>query len=523
MPSTGYRLLREALVLLLLAAGPPRLHAANLVWLEAEQFPQCGGWVNDAQFIDQMGSPYLLANGLGTPVADAVATVRLPAAGKYRLWARTKDWIPEHHPGTFQILLDGQAAPTTFGRSGQAGWRWEDGGVHALTGQVELRLHDLTGFYGRCDAIVLTDDVAWIPPGGPDEIARLREQHGGVSAAVTDLPEFDVVVVGGGLAGCTAAVAAARPGHRTALLQNRPLLGGNASTEILVPPVGVWYGIFRHRFPLDPRETGLVEEYRTAGKQQVSEGKLYSARLLRFVQAEPALQLCLDTHATGVEMRPGPERQIAAVLAVNTHTGQRLRFRGKLFIDCTGDAVVGVAAGAEYRHGKEPKALYDEPWAPETPVKDTMGNGLKYFPADTGEPQPFATPRLVLPLPALRGLPARPAPAAAERQRDRVPVDDRTGRPTRHLRRCGGDPRRPAAADLRTVGPHEEPLPEAEGCDGQPQAGLGRPRRREAGEPAADRRLRADAERHRPPDAVPRPRRLGRLVLRRSPFGRLLP
>jgi hypothetical protein len=363
-----------------------------LIWLEAEQFSQLGGWANDAQFIDQMGSPYLLANGLGTPVADALTNVRLPAPGKYRLWVRTRDWVPEYHPGTFQVLLDRRPVARTFGQSGHAGWQWEDGGVQELGSQVELRLHDLTGYYGRCDVVVLARDLEWRPAADAAALARLREQHGGVSRAVARPSDYDVVVVGGGLAGCTAAVAAARHGARTVLLQNRPVLGGNASPEILVPPVGVSYGAFRQRYPLDPRETGLVEEYRTAGQQRVAEGKRYAKRLLRFVQAEPNLELFLDTHATGVEMQPGPARQIAAVLAVNTRSGQRTRFAGKHFIDCTGDAVVGVAAGAEYRHGKEPRSLYDEPWAPARPVKETMGNGLKYFPVDAGAPQPFAAP-----------------------------------------------------------------------------------------------------------------------------------
>ena len=118
---------------------------AEMLWLEAEQFNRAGGWTNDAQFIDQMGSPYLMAIGLGTPVADAGTTVQVPQAGRYRLWVRTKDWAPEHHPGKFHILLNGKSAGATFGASGKADWLWEDGGIHELDGQVELRLHDLTG------------------------------------------------------------------------------------------------------------------------------------------------------------------------------------------------------------------------------------------------------------------------------------------------------------------------------------------------------------------------------------------
>ena len=373
--------------------------AAETVWLEAELFDAPGGWINDAQFIDQMGSPYLMAVGLGRPVDDAVTTFTVAKSAPYRLWVRTKDWSPEHHPGRFRIVLDGKPVGHAFGENGRPGWTWEDGRVHQLSGDVELRLHDLTGYYARCDVVVLTDDLDWTPPPDVEGIARGREEYGGVNREVKHMPRHDVVVVGGGLAGCTAAVAAARNGAATALIQNRPILGGNASTEILVPPAGVWPGVYRQRYPLDPRETGILDEYRTAGNQRVGEGKLYSKRLLRLVKLEPNLDLHLNTHAVDVELRPGPDRRIGAVLAVDVKTGQRMRFAGQIFIDCTGDGVVGVAAGAEYRHGKEAKSMHDEPWAPDVGNSRTMGNGLKYFPRDTGTPQPFEAPAWVFKFP----------------------------------------------------------------------------------------------------------------------------
>jgi hypothetical protein len=373
----------------------------EMVWIEAEQFADRGGWTCDAQFIDQMGSPYLLAVGLGTPVDDAATTVRVPQPGRYRLWVRTKDWVPEHHPGLWEIWLGGRKVPQVFGGSGRSGWVWEDGGIHALSGAVELRLHDRTGYYARCDAIVLARDTRWTPPADTAAIGVLRERHGGVTRELEDAGEFDVVVVGGGLAGCTAAVAAARRGARTALVQNRPVLGGNASTEILVPPVGVWP--HRQRDPLDPRETGLVEDYRTEGNQRSAEAAVYSARLLRFVQAEPNLALHLETHATGVAMRAGAAPVIEAVLAIDVNTGRRRRFGGRVFLDCTGDGAIGVAAGAEYRHGKESQSTYDEPWAPAEASPNTMGSTLKYASVDAGSPQSFSAPAWAMKFPTCDG------------------------------------------------------------------------------------------------------------------------
>ena len=71
-----------------LAASEPQT-----VLVEAERFSEFGGWVHDSQFMDQMGSPFLLAHGLGVPVQDATTTVEFPAAGTYRLWVRTRDWV----------------------------------------------------------------------------------------------------------------------------------------------------------------------------------------------------------------------------------------------------------------------------------------------------------------------------------------------------------------------------------------------------------------------------------------------
>ena len=177
--------------------------AASTLWLEAEHFRDLGGWTNDAQFVDQMGSPYLLAIGLEGPVADAVTQIEVPAAGKYRLWVRSRDWVPEHSPGRFQVLLGGKPVERVFGQSKAQGWTWEDGGEVALAaGPVEVRLRDLTGHYGRCDALVLTDAPDYRPPLDLPSLAAAREKFGGVSRQPQVLKTYDTVVVGGGLAGC---------------------------------------------------------------------------------------------------------------------------------------------------------------------------------------------------------------------------------------------------------------------------------------------------------------------------------
>src|SRR5271154_2134026 len=99
--------------------GSTALRAADQLLVEAESFKDPGGWVLDTQFIEIMGSPYLLAHGLGQPVKDATTKVTFPATGQYHVYVRTKDWVARWKalgtPGKFQLLLDGKALGETFG------------------------------------------------------------------------------------------------------------------------------------------------------------------------------------------------------------------------------------------------------------------------------------------------------------------------------------------------------------------------------------------------------------------------
>ncbi len=367
------------LLAIALAFQPLASPAAETIWLETELFGDLGGWTNDAQFIDQMGSPFLLSIGLKKPVEDAKTEVEVPSADEYRLWVRCRDWLPEHSPGRFQVALGEKTVHFEFGASKKPGWIWEDGGTHRLArGRLTVRLKDCTGHYARCDAIVLTSDPSYRPPDDLDKLAADRIAHGGVSREVKDMGPYDTVVVGGGLAGTFAAVASARMGCKTALIQNRPVLGGNGSEEILVNPEGD-----TTREPLDPGEGGIIEEVRGPVQQ-------YSKRMLALVEAEPNLDLFLNTHATDVEMEDADE--LEAVLAIHTRTKQRMRFSGRVFIDCTGDGAIGVWAGVEHRHGREPRSMYNETRAPEVGDSHTMGGTLRYATELRAGPVEFQRP-----------------------------------------------------------------------------------------------------------------------------------
>ena len=111
-----------------------------------------------------MGSPYLLAHGLGKPVADAKTEAEFPATGKYHVWVRAKDWVPAHHPGRFKVLVTGRELAPAIGANGRD-WSWQSGGeIEVTTKTVTIALRDLTGFDGRCDAIYFTTDKDSVPP-----------------------------------------------------------------------------------------------------------------------------------------------------------------------------------------------------------------------------------------------------------------------------------------------------------------------------------------------------------------------
>ena len=102
------------------------LIAAGIL-IEAEDFDNYGGWLLDSQFETIMGSPYLLAHGLGRPVADATTTIQISGSGEYEVWVRAKDWVPSHHPGRFTLSIDGSNLQTEFGANGQD-WAWQSAG-----------------------------------------------------------------------------------------------------------------------------------------------------------------------------------------------------------------------------------------------------------------------------------------------------------------------------------------------------------------------------------------------------------
>ena len=209
------------------------------IWVEAEQFENTGGWVIDPQFVGQMGSSYLLAHGLGEPVETATTTIKFKQQGKYHIWVRTKDWSPfPQGPGKFQIKINNDTIKEIFGGNGVGEWHWQYGGTIAIDNlAVDISLIDLTGFEGRVDAIYFSKKKEE-PPSATKELHSFRKKMLNLPLNPIDEGAFDLVVIGGGIAGICASIQAARLGLKVALIQNRPVLGGNNSSEIRIPLQG---------------------------------------------------------------------------------------------------------------------------------------------------------------------------------------------------------------------------------------------------------------------------------------------
>ena len=337
-------------LLIALAAAAPAVGQETVsvrpLLLEAEAFDDLGGWVLDQQFMDLMGSPFLLAHGMGQPVADATREVEVEHPGPHRVWVRTRDWVApwgvEGAPGRFQVLLDGEPLEATFGTEGES-WRWQDGGVVDLATRATVSLHDLTGFEGRCDAVLLHPDLDFEPPHGGASLEAIRAEWLGLPEEPEAGGRFDLVVVGGGTAGTAAAVTAARLGMRVALVQDRPVLGGNSSSEVRVWPEG---HVNQEPYPRVGDVVMEIVPVRGKDSRNAQGAHVFDDdRKLRLARAEPNLTLFLESRMNGAEVAGGA---IRSIVFENVRTARRTRITGGLFADCTGDGALGAIAGADF-------------------------------------------------------------------------------------------------------------------------------------------------------------------------------
>lgn len=201
----------------------------------------------------------------------------------------------------------------------------------------------------------------------------------------------DVTVIGGGLAGVCAAIAAARQGATVSLVQNRPVLGGNSSSEIRV-----WVcGATAHGVQQYARETGIMGELWLRNQAVNPDGNPYYWDLvvLEAVRAEPNITLFLNTDLREADVDgPAQARTIRSVTGWMMGSERLITFTSEAFCDCTGDGFLGYLAGADHSTGRESRDVYGESWAPVVPDRTTLGSTILFYTKDAGHPVSFVAP-----------------------------------------------------------------------------------------------------------------------------------
>ncbi len=336
----------------------------DMVLIEAESFQDVGGWAIDQQFMDQMGSPFLLAHGIGTPVKNASTEVTLPKGGEWHVFARTWNWCApwkvEECPGRFKILVNGQELTNELGTGKE--WGWEYAGSAKLTGKTaKLELADLTGFEGRCDAVVFARSHDVKLPNTKYDLPEFRRKMLNLHAKPETKSGFDLIVVGGGTAGICAALQAARQGVKVALVNNRPVPGGNNSTEIHVVASG----------------SLNVAPYTQLGNVMSEIRNVYEKEqmVIDLLHNEPTLTYYPNMHVTKAHVSDGHITSVVAKHIIDSH---EIELVGTLFADCTGDGNLGYLAGADFRMGREKRSETRETLAPDRPDNMVLGATISW-------------------------------------------------------------------------------------------------------------------------------------------------
>lgn len=193
----------------------------------------------------------------------------------------------------------------------------------------------------------------------------------------------DMCIVGGGMAGICAAIAAARHGIKVVLMQDRPVLGGNASSEIRMWICGA-------RGP-NNRETGILEEIQLENlyRNPVPNYSIWDSVLYEKVRFQENIELLLNCSCTDAVMEGN---RIKSVKGWQLTTETWHTVEATFFADCSGDSILAPLTGAEYRIGREASSEYNESIEPQKADKKTMGMSCLFQIRETDRPQPFTPP-----------------------------------------------------------------------------------------------------------------------------------
>ncbi len=401
------------------------------IFIETENFQDKGGWVVDHQAFEKIRSSYLMAHGMGRPVKDAVTKIDVKDPGLYYVYVSTYNWTSPWYdgegPGAFQVKIDGVTLENVLGTQGSK-WGWQYAGKISIGKKTEISLHDLTGFNGRADAIYLTKKKK-APEADYMAFDKKRCVYNS-NGEVTEVPSADLVVIGGGVAGCSVALTAARYGLDVVLVDNLPWLGGSNALGVkscglmyknLYPALGnitcqvIGADISRKNDPdayfervngtgyitayTTPPAWGQIEdsveessllkslnnlnaaEYEGRTKAEVRQNlNEYNRKKRSFVREELLRTAGVDIYQNIHIFSVGSDgKHISSVRGKHLRTGKEYSFSGTMFVDCTGDGTVGYLAGAQYMIGREGKDFANEPSAPLEKDDKKMGMSMHWY------------------------------------------------------------------------------------------------------------------------------------------------
>ncbi|MBA4053629.1 MAG: FAD-binding dehydrogenase [Marivirga sp.] len=204
----------------------------------------------------------------------------------------------------------------------------------------------------------------------------------------------DLIITGGGLAGTCCAVTAAREGLKVVLVQDRPVLGGNGSSEVRLWILGATSHMGNNN--RWAREGGVIDELLVENMYRNPEGNavIFDTVLLDKVVSEPNITLLLNTAV--VEVQKSAPDKIESLTAFCSQNSTSYSLKAGLFCDASGDGVVGFLSGAAFRMGAESQEEFGEKFAPSSEYGELLGHSLYFYSKDTGKPVNFVPPSFAL-------------------------------------------------------------------------------------------------------------------------------
>jgi len=204
----------------------------------------------------------------------------------------------------------------------------------------------------------------------------------------------DLIIIGGGLSGVCAAITAARTGLQVILAQDRPVLGGNSSSEVRLWILGATSHMGNNN--RWAREGGVVDELLVENMYRNPEGNplIFDSILLDKVVAEKNIQLLLNSSV--YEVAKASEDKISSVTAFCSQNSTQYKLSAPLFCDASGDGIVGFLAGAAFRMGAENRKEFDEKFAPDIAYGELLGHSMYFYSKDAGKPVKYIAPEFAL-------------------------------------------------------------------------------------------------------------------------------